>query len=84
MTEGMPAVRRAFLSDEPEQSIMSKPDRPADPVPVVPPVPGKADPIPPEMPVPGTPEPEIMPPPAPAPPTAARQARSSSLMPALP
>ena len=48
MTEGMPAARRAFLSDAPEQSIMNKPDRPADPVPAVPPVPGKADPIPPE------------------------------------
>jgi hypothetical protein len=66
---------------------MSKPERPADPVPVVPPVPGKADPIPPEMPVPGTPEPEIAPTPPlhpPAPPTPSLQARSSSLMPALP
>ena len=82
----MPAARRAFLSDEQEQ-IMSKPERPADPVPVVPPIPGKTDPIPPEMPVPGTPEPEIAPTPAPhppAPPAPSLQARSSSLMPALP
>ena len=66
---------------------MSKPERPADPVPVVPPIPGKADPLPPEMPVPGTPEPEIMPTPSPhppAPPATLLQARSSSLMPALP
>ena len=48
--------------------MTDKPDRPPDPVPNAPPVPGKTDPIPPEMPVPGLPEPEIMPPPPPRPP----------------
>jgi len=48
--------------------MTDKPDRPPDPVPNAPPVPGKTDPIPPEMPVPGLPEPEIMPPPPPHPP----------------
>jgi hypothetical protein len=64
----MPAVRRAFLSEEQESSMTDKPARPADPVPVAPPVPGKTDPLPPEMPVPGSPAPEIMPTPTPHPP----------------
>jgi hypothetical protein len=37
--------------------MMDKPDRPADPVPVAPPIPGKTEPLPPEMPVPGVPVP---------------------------
>jgi hypothetical protein len=48
--------------------MIDKPERPADPVPITPPVPGKTDPLPPEMPVPGSPTPEIMPPPPPHPP----------------
>lgn len=49
--------------------MTDKPERPSDPVPVAPPVPGKADPLPPEMPVPGSPGPEIMPTPTPHPST---------------
>jgi hypothetical protein len=64
----MPAARRAFLSAAEESSMTDKPDRPADPVPGAPPVPGKTEPLPPEMPVPGTPAPEIMPTPTPHPP----------------
>ena len=39
--------------------MTGNPDRPIDPVPSVPPEPGKAEPIPPEMPT--QPGPEIMP-----------------------
>ena len=52
--------------------MTDKPDRPGDPVPVAPPVPGKTDPLPPEMPVPGSPAPEIMPTPTPHPAGATR------------
>ena len=68
--------------------MIDSPARPDD-VPVVPPVPGKTDPVPPEMPVPGSPNPEDAPPPPlypqePPHPASSAQARSSSLMPALP